>query len=71
MNMATSKETQQAPVPMPGNEILAETFRRAGTKAIFFVPTFLYPTLVSLADDGMKRGTWPMGTRRRPTSPAW
>ncbi|MGE3462908.1 MAG: thiamine pyrophosphate-binding protein [Pseudomonadales bacterium] len=40
---------------MAGNEILAETFRRAGTKAVFFVPTFLYPTLVTLADHGVKR----------------
>lgn len=38
-----------------GHEILAETFRRAETRAIFFVPTFLYPTLVDLADDGVKR----------------
>ncbi|HEX7036387.1 MAG TPA: thiamine pyrophosphate-binding protein [Pseudomonadales bacterium] len=40
---------------MAGNEILAETFRRAGTKAVFFVPTFLYPTLVTLGDLGIKR----------------
>jgi acetolactate synthase-1/2/3 large subunit len=41
--------------PQPGNEILAEVIRRAGTKAVFFVPTFLYPTLVSLANDPVKR----------------
>jgi len=35
---------------MTGHEILVETFRRAGTKAVFFVPTFLYPTLVALGD---------------------
>lgn len=52
MNIATTKQT---PVQMVGNEILAETFRRAGTKALFFVPTFLYPTLVSLAEDDIKR----------------
>lgn len=55
MNTATLDSKQTAPAPLPGNEILAETFRRAGTTAIFFVPTFLYPTLVSLAEDGVKR----------------
>jgi len=43
------------PSPRPGSELLAETLRRAGTKAVFFVPTFLYPTLVSLANDDVKR----------------
>jgi len=43
------------PGPRPGNEILADLLRRAGTKAVFFVPTFLYPTLVSLANDNVKR----------------
>jgi len=43
------------PTTMAGNEILAETLRRAGTKAVFFVPTFLYPTLINLAEDNVKR----------------
>ena len=40
---------------MTGREFLAEIVRRSGTKAVFFVPTFLYPTLVELADDPVKR----------------
>lgn len=40
---------------MKGQEFLAELVRQSGTKAIFFVPTFLYPTLVALADDAVKR----------------
>lgn len=55
---AIAKQSTERPhetVSMVGNELLAETIRRAGTKAVFFVPTFLYPTLVSLAEDGVKR----------------
>jgi acetolactate synthase-1/2/3 large subunit len=40
---------------MTGQQFLAETVRRSGSKAVFFVPTFLYPTLVELADDPIKR----------------
>jgi acetolactate synthase-1/2/3 large subunit len=43
------------PGPRPGHQILADLIRRAGTKGVFFVPTFLYPTLVDLADDPIKR----------------
>jgi len=48
-------EVVSKPKEMVGNELLAETLRRAGTRAVFFVPTFLYPTLVSLANDNVKR----------------
>lgn len=40
---------------MKGQQFLAELVRRSGTKAVFFVPTFLYPTLVELAEDPVKR----------------
>jgi acetolactate synthase-1/2/3 large subunit len=40
---------------MKGNQFLAEVVRRSGAKAVFFVPTFLYPTLVELAEDPVKR----------------
>ncbi|MDA8382250.1 MAG: thiamine pyrophosphate-binding protein [Betaproteobacteria bacterium] len=40
---------------MKGQQFLAELVRRSGAKALFFVPTFLYPTLVELADDPIKR----------------
>lgn len=40
---------------MKGQQFLAELVRRSGTKAVFFVPTFLYPTLVELAEDPIKR----------------
>jgi len=43
------------PVRMRGQEFLAEMIRRSGAKAVFFVPTFLYPTLVELAEDPIKR----------------
>ncbi|MBT3238815.1 MAG: thiamine pyrophosphate-binding protein [Rhodospirillaceae bacterium] len=43
------------PRRMKGQEFLAELLRQSGTKAIFFVPTFLYPTLVELAEDSIKR----------------
>ena len=44
-----------APRRMKGQQFLAELVRRSGTKAVFFVPTFLYPTLVELAEDPVKR----------------
>lgn len=40
---------------MKGQQFLAELVRRSGVKAVFFVPTFLYPTLVELAEDPIKR----------------
>ncbi len=40
---------------MKGHQFLAEVVRRSGAKAVFFVPTFLYPTLVELAEDPIKR----------------
>jgi acetolactate synthase I/II/III large subunit len=57
MALATEIEVESAAKPraMVGNELLAETLRRAGTRAVFFVPTFLYPTLISLANDNVKR----------------
>ena len=45
----------ECPERMKGQEFLAEVVRRSGAKAVFFVPTFLYPTLVELADDPIKR----------------
>jgi acetolactate synthase I/II/III large subunit len=48
-------ELLDLPVRMKGQEFLAETIRRSGAKAVFFVPTFLYPTLVELAQDPIKR----------------
>jgi acetolactate synthase-1/2/3 large subunit len=44
-----------SPQRMKGKEFLAETIRRSGARAVFFVPTFLYPTLVELAEDPIKR----------------
>ncbi len=46
---ATERQTKK------GHELLANTFLRASTKAVFFVPTFLYPTLVELAESDCKR----------------
>lgn len=43
------------PEKMKGQQFLAEMIRRSGAKAVFFVPTFLYPTLVELAEDPIKR----------------
>jgi acetolactate synthase-1/2/3 large subunit len=43
------------PPPVKGYEFLADTFGRAELKAVFFVPTFLYPTLVELAETPTKR----------------
>ncbi len=46
---------EQEPIVKKGHELLADTFTRGGVKAVFFVPTFLYPTLVALADRPVKR----------------
>jgi acetolactate synthase-1/2/3 large subunit len=48
-------EPPSAPKKMNGGQFLAEVVRRSGSKAVFFVPTFLYPTLVELAEDPIKR----------------
>lgn len=48
-------EAAEHPQRMKGQEFLAELVRQSGAKAIFFVPTFLYPTLVELAEDSIKR----------------
>ncbi|MHB1093801.1 thiamine pyrophosphate-binding protein [Thiobacillus sp.] len=45
----------ERPQRMKGQQFLAELVRRSGVKAVFFVPTFLYPTLVELAKDPVKR----------------
>ncbi len=45
----------ERPRRMKGQQFLAEWVRRSGAKAVFFVPTFLYPTLVELAEDPVKR----------------
>jgi len=45
----------ECPQRMKGQQFLAELVRRSGVKAVFFVPTFLYPTLVELAKDPVKR----------------
>ncbi|WP_169924095.1 thiamine pyrophosphate-binding protein [Sulfurifustis variabilis] len=53
---ATGRQTaSEQPRRMKGQEFLAELIRRSGTKAVFFVPTFLYPTLVELAETRIKR----------------
>ncbi len=49
------REVGESPRRMKGQQFLAELVRRSGTKAVFFVPTFLYPTLVELAEDPVKR----------------
>ncbi len=52
------RDEQEYPVNpqrMKGQQFLAELVRRSGVKAVFFVPTFLYPSLVELAEDSVKR----------------
>lgn len=49
------QEFSERPRRMKGQQFLAELVRRSGVKAVFFVPTFLYPTLVELAEDPIKR----------------
>ena len=51
----TRLASDTTPTRMKGQQFLAEVIRRSGTKAVFFVPTFLYPTLVELAEDSIKR----------------
>lgn len=54
-------EPAESPAPQAvvekknGSQFLAEVIRKSGAKAVFFVPTFLYPTLVELANDPIKR----------------
>lgn len=52
---AGEREAGKDPRRMKGQQFLAELVRRSGAKAVFFVPTFLYPTLVELADDPIRR----------------
>lgn len=53
---ASAAEAAHAcPRRMKGQQFLAELVRRSEVKAVFFVPTFLYPTLVELARDPVKR----------------
>lgn len=52
---AGEREAGESPRRMKGQQFLAELVRRSGAKAVFFVPTFLYPTLVELAEDPVKR----------------
>ncbi|MBI3953867.1 MAG: thiamine pyrophosphate-binding protein [Chloroflexi bacterium] len=40
---------------LKGSTFLAQTFLKADVGAIFFVPTFLYPTLVELGGTGVRR----------------
>lgn len=40
---------------LKGSQWLAQTLLRANVGAIFFVPTFLYPTLVELGGSGVRR----------------
>ncbi len=56
LDEASARESDsECPRRMKGQEFLAEMVRRSGVKAVFFVPTFLYPTLVELANDPVKR----------------
>lgn len=52
---STIEPDNECPQRMKGQQFLAELVRRSGVKAVFFVPTFLYPTLVELAGDSVKR----------------
>jgi len=45
----------ERPKKMKGQQFLAELVRRSGVNAVFFVPTFSYPTLIELAEDPVKR----------------
>jgi len=50
-----AEAADECPRRMKGQQFLAELVRRSEVKAVFFVPTFLYPTLVELAKDPVKR----------------
>lgn len=53
---AGEKVPEERPLrKMKGQEFMAELVRRSGSKAVFFVPTFLYPMLVELADQPVRR----------------
>jgi acetolactate synthase-1/2/3 large subunit len=52
---AGEREAGEYPRRMKGQQFLAELVRQSGVKAVFFVPTFLYPTLVALAEDPVRR----------------
>lgn len=55
VDLSTVEPANEYPQRMKGQQFLAELVRRSGVKAVFFVPTFLYPTLVELANDPVKR----------------
>ncbi|MFH1819896.1 MAG: thiamine pyrophosphate-binding protein [Pseudomonadota bacterium] len=55
VDLSKVEPANEYPQRMKGQQFLAELVRRSGVKAVFFVPTFLYPTLVELANDPVKR----------------
>lgn len=55
MDQYVVEPANECPRRMKGQQFLAELVRQSGVKAVFFVPTFLYPTLVELANDPVKR----------------
>jgi acetolactate synthase I/II/III large subunit len=55
VDLSAVEPANEYPQRMKGQQFLAELVRRSGVKAVFFVPTFLYPTLVELAKDPVKR----------------
>lgn len=55
VGLSAVEPANECPQTMKGQQFLAELVRRSGVKAVFFVPTFLYPTLVELANDPVKR----------------
>lgn len=50
-----AEQGQAADTVMTGQQWMAEWIRRSGMNGFFFMPTFLYPTMIDLADDGLKR----------------
>lgn len=54
-DVPAAETAHECPRRMKGQQFLAELVRRTEVKAVFFVPTFLYPTLVELARDPVKR----------------
>ena len=52
---ARVQKSGERPRRMKGRQFLAELVRRSGVNAVFFVPTFSYPTLIELAQDPVKR----------------
>ncbi|HMM46880.1 MAG TPA: thiamine pyrophosphate-binding protein [Thiobacillaceae bacterium] len=54
-DLSTASSADECPQTLTGGQFLAALVRRSEAKAVFFVPTFLYPTLVELANDPVKR----------------